>query len=85
VAISANLAPTSSARKTITSRRAAIRRQSSIAPTVMKNRPSSTSRNGLMSSSTWKRYSVSEISMPARNAPSTIDRPARPVRKASSR
>ena len=59
-------------------------RRSSIMPTVTKNRPSSTSRNGLMSSSTWKRYSVSEISMPARNAPSTSDRPATPVRNASS-
>ena len=32
-------------------------------PTVMKNRPSNTSRKGLMSSSTWCLYSVSEISM----------------------
>ena len=38
-----------------------------------------------MSSSTWKRNSVSEISIPARNAPSTRERPARPVTKASSR
>src|SRR6478672_8967570 len=38
-----------------------------------------------MSSSTWKRYSVSAISMPARNAPSTSDSPARRVTNAASR
>ena len=48
-------------------------------PTVMKNRPSSTSRKGLISSSTWCLNSVSEMSMPATNAPRASDSPARSV------
>ncbi len=50
---------------------------------VMKNRPSSTSRNGAMSSSTWCLYSVSDTSMPATKAPSASDRPARSVIQAA--
>src|SRR5438445_595344 len=83
--MSANFAPTSSTNSSITSANSpSTRRRSSIMPTVTKNSPSRTSRKGLMSSSTWKRNSVSAISIPARNAPSTRDRPARPVTKASS-
>ena len=55
---------------------------SSFMPMVMKNRPSSTSWNGRMSVSTWCLYSVSAISMPARNAPSARDRPACSVSQA---
>ena len=46
---------------------------------VTKKRPISTSRKGLMSSSTWNLYSVSEISMPATKAPSASERPASSV------
>ncbi len=60
-----------------------ITRGSSSIPVVTKNRPSSTSRNGLMSSSTWCRYGVSEISMPAMKAPSASDRPKRSVMNAA--
>ena len=45
-------------------------------PIVIKNKPSNTSRKGLISSSTCSRYSVSEISMPAINAPNANDSPA---------
>ncbi len=48
-------------------------------PTAMKKSPSSTSRNGLMSSSTWYRYSVSAISIPARKAPSANESPSASV------
>ncbi len=50
--------------------------KSSSMPTEMKNRPSRMSRNGRMTLSTWWLYSVSASIMPARNAPSAIDRPA---------
>ena len=53
---------------------------SSFIPTVIKKKPSKMSRNGRMSSSTWKRYSVSESSMPATNAPNAIDKPSSSVR-----
>ncbi len=52
-------------------------RTSSSMPTEMKNRPSSMSRNGRITASTWWRYSVSASIMPARNAPSASDSPAR--------
>jgi hypothetical protein len=48
-------------------------------PIVTKNKPRSTSRKGLMSSSTRCLNSVSEISMPATNAPSASDSPAASV------
>ena len=85
-AISANLHEREQQRGTASTSQncATTRRRSSSMPTVTKNSPSSTSRNGWMSSSTWKRYSVSEISMPARNAPSASDRPAAAVTKAAS-
>ena len=51
-------------------------------PTVMKNRPSSTSWKGRMSVSTWCLYSVSATSMPATKAPSASDRPACSVSQA---
>ena len=51
----------------------------SLTPMVTKNSPISTSRKGLMSSSTCRRYSVSEISMPATKAPRASDRPASSV------
>ena len=51
-------------------------------PTVMKNSPSRTSWNGRMSVSTWCLNSVSAISMPATNAPSASDKPARWVSQA---
>jgi len=50
--------------------------QSSFMPMVMKNSPSKTSWKGRISVSTRCLYSVSAISMPARNAPSAIDNPA---------
>ncbi len=52
-------------------------------PIVTKNKPSSTSRNGLMSSSTWCLNSVSEISIPATKAPSASESPAISVSHAS--
>ena len=63
--------------------RSTTRRQSSSMPMLMKNRPSSTSWNGRMSVSTWCLNSVSEISMPAMNAPSARLRPAISVSQAS--
>jgi hypothetical protein len=62
--------------------RSSTRRQSRIMPMVMKNSPSSTSWKGRMSVSTWCLYSVSEISMPAMNAPSARLRPASSVSQA---
>ena len=53
--------------------------QSSIMPMVMKNSPSKTSWKGRMSNSTWCLYSVSEINMPAMNAPSAKLNPANSV------
>ena len=65
---------TSSARMSQNSRHSALK--SSSMPTEMKNRPSRMSRNGRMTLSTWWLYSVSASIIPARNAPSAIDRPA---------
>mmetsp|Transcript_4118 Transcript_4118/g.9301 ORF Transcript_4118/g.9301 Transcript_4118/m.9301 type:complete len:342 (+) Transcript_4118:799-1824(+) len=45
-------------------------------PTVIKNSPSKSPRNGAMSLSTCMTYSVSAISRPARKAPSAMLRPA---------
>ena len=59
--------------------------QSSNMPTVMKNSPSSTSWNGRMSVPTWWRYSVSDTSTPAMNAPSARLRPASSVNQARPR
>ena len=66
---------TSSARMIQISRHNALK--SSSMPTEMKNRPSRMSRNGRMTLSTWWLYSVSASIIPARNAPSAIDSPAR--------
>ena len=65
---------TSNARMSQNSRHSA--RKSSSMPTEMKNRPSRMSRNGRMTLSTWWRYSVSASIIPARKAPSAIERPA---------
>ena len=46
-------------------------------PTEMKNSPSRMSRNGRITASIWCRYSVSASIMPARNAPSANDSPAK--------
>ena len=59
--------------------------QSSIMPMVMKNSPSSTSWKGRMSVPTWWRYSVSDTSTPAMNAPSARLRPASSVSQARPR
>ena len=50
--------------------------KSSSMPTEMKNRPSRMSRNGRMTLSTWWLYSVSASIMPARKAPSAMEKPA---------
>ena len=49
--------------------------KSSRAPTVTKNRPSSSPLNGSIITSISRRYSVSASSTPATNAPSAIDMP----------
>ena len=49
---------------------------------LIKNRPNRTSWKGRMSVSTWCLYSVSEISMPAINAPSARLKPANSVSQA---
>jgi hypothetical protein len=49
--------------------------KSMLMPTAMKNRPSSSPLNGSRSVSSWRRYSLSASSTPARKAPSAIDRP----------
>ena len=85
-AIRANFTSTGPIRRISTSHQLSITmRTLSSMPTVMKNSPSSTSRNGLMSSSTWCLYSVSEINMPATNAPSARDSPACSVIHAAPR
>jgi hypothetical protein len=52
-----------------------IRPKSMVAPTVMKNSPSSRPRNGSMSVSSSRRNSLSASTTPARKAPSAGDRP----------
>ena len=54
-------------------------RKSMFMPTVKKKRPSSSPLNGSMVVSIALRNSVSASSRPATNAPSAIDRPARPA------
>ncbi|OUS46647.1 hypothetical protein BE221DRAFT_73985 [Ostreococcus tauri] len=53
-----------------------------VMPTVMKNKPRRRPLNGAMSLSTCKWNSVSARSRPAKNAPSSIDRPSAWVRRA---
>ena len=81
--VSASLNSTGSVVSTSTNgQRSSTMCQSSSMPTVMKNRPSSTSWKGRMSVSTWGLNSVSEISMPAMKAPSARLRPKRSVSQA---
>ncbi len=82
-AISANLTSTGPSVSRMTSHQLSTSGcQSSFMPMVMKNSPSSTSWKGRMSVSTWWRYSVSEISMPATKAPSARLSPACSVSQA---
>ena len=50
--------------------------RSNCKPMVTKNKPESTSRNGLRCSSMWCRKSLSPSTMPARNAPRAADTPS---------
>ena len=52
-------------------------------PTLMKNRPSSKPLNGSMFDSISCRYSESASNMPARNAPSVAETPARSINSAT--
>ena len=60
------------------------RRRSRPAPTVMKNRPSSSPRNGSISASSSRRNSLSASITPARKAPSAGDSPTSSMSEATA-